>query len=73
MIRRNFGGRGGLVLNNNNKNGRRRADIKKTLGYFTFYIGSKKQSRDYENTALFVINHTKKDFDRGKNISETLW
>ena len=39
---------------------------------FTFYFGSEKQASHYENTALFVINHTKKDFDGGNNIAEAL-
>ena len=70
--RRNFGGRGGQVFNKNNNYGRQKASTKKTLQYSTFYVGSAKKSSDYENTALFVINHIKKDFDRGNDIDEAL-
>ena len=31
-----------------------------------------KQSSDYEITADIVVNHTKKKFDRGNNVSEAL-
>ena len=70
--RRNFGGRGGQVFNKNNNYGRQKSSTKKTLQYSTFYVGSAKKSSDYENTALFVINHIKKDFDRGNNIAKDL-
>ena len=63
--KRNFRGRGGQGFNNNNNDGRQNASTKKTLQDFIFYIGNEKQSSNYENTALFVINHIKKDFDRG--------
>ena len=39
---------------------------------FKFDVVSAKHAIDYENTALFVISHTKKDLDRGNNISEAL-
>ena len=70
--RRNFGGRGGQLFNKNNNYGRQKASTKKTLQYSIFYVGSAKKSSDYENTALFVINHIKKDFDRGNDIDEAL-
>ena len=70
--RNNFGRSGGRGFKNNNNNGRRNAIAKKTLQDFTFYVGSAKQASDYENTALFVINHIKKYFDRGNDIAETL-
>ena len=70
--RRNFGGRGGLGFKNNNTNGRQKENSKKTLQDFAFYVGSLKKASDYKNTELFVINHIKKDFDRGNNISEAL-
>ena len=69
---RNFGGRGDRGFKNNNNNGRRKASTKKTLVGFTFYVGSAKQASDYKNIALFVINHIKKDFNRGNNISKAL-
>ena len=71
-IRRNFGGRGGQGFNMKNNDGRQNASTKKTLQDFIFYIGNEKQSSNYENTALFVINHIKKYFDRGNDIAETL-
>jgi hypothetical protein len=46
--------------------------IKKTVEDYHFYIGSSKQASDYEITAEFVVNHIKKTFDRGNNISEAL-
>ena len=70
--RRNFGGRGCRGFKNNNNDGRRKASSKKTLQDFALDVGSTKKSSDYENTALFVINHTKKDLDRGNDIAETL-
>ena len=39
---------------------------------FTFQVSTVKQASDYENTALFVINNIKKDFDSGKDIAEDL-
>ena len=62
---RNFSGRGGQGFKNNNNDVRRNASTKKTLQDFKFYVGNEKQASNYENTALFVINHIKKDFDRG--------
>ena len=70
--RRNSGGREGHGFKNNNNDGRQKASTTKTLQGFTFYFGSTKQARDYTNTALFAINHTKKYFDRGNDISEAL-
>ena len=35
-------------------------------------MSSAKQARYYKNTALFVINHTKKDFYRGNDIAKAL-
>ena len=59
--RRNFVGRGGRGFKNNNNNGRQKAITKKTLEDFIFYVGSAKQASNCKNTALFVINHIKKD------------
>ena len=70
--RRNFGRRGGQGLKNNNNYGRRKASTKKTLQDLKFYVVSKKEASDYENTAFSVINFTKKDFDRGKDIYKAL-
>jgi hypothetical protein len=46
--------------------------IKKTVEDYYFYVGSSKQASDYEITAEFVVNHIKKTFDRGNDISEAL-
>ena len=46
--------------------------IKKTVEDYFFYVGSSKQASDYEITAEFVVNHIKKTFDRGNDISEAL-
>ena len=70
--RRNFGRRGRHGLKNNNNYGRRKASTKKTLQDLKFYVVSKKEASDYENTAFSVINFTKKDFDRGKDIYKAL-
>ena len=70
-IRRNFGRRGGQDFNNK-KNGGQKASTKNTLEGFTFYVSSTKKARNYKNTALFLINHIKKDFNRGNNITEAL-
>ena len=69
---RNFSGRGGQGFKNNNNDVRRNASTKKTLQDFTFYFCSVKQASNYKNTVLFVINHVKKDFNRGNNITEAL-
>ena len=45
---------------------------KKTLEDYFFYVGSTKQASDYEATANFVINHIKKTYDYGYDISEAL-
>ena len=46
---------------------------KKTqLEDYFFYVGSTKQASDYEVTANFVINHIKKTYDYGFDISEAL-
>ena len=72
MSRRNFDRRGGRGFKNNNNHGRTKASTKITLQYFIFYVGNVKQASDYENTSLFVINHIKKDFDRGNDIAEAI-
>ena len=69
---RKFGGKGGRGFKNKKNDDRQNESTKKTLAGFTFYVGISKQASHYENTALFVINHIKKDFDRSKNISEAL-
>jgi hypothetical protein len=45
---------------------------KKTVEDYFFYVASSKQASDYEITAEFIVNHIKKKFDRGNDISEAL-
>ncbi len=45
---------------------------KKTVEDYFFYVGSSKQASDYEITNEFVVNHIKKTFDRGNDVSEAL-
>ena len=70
--RNNFGGKGGRGIKNNNNNDRQNESTKKNLQDFTFYVGSAKQAINHENTALFVINHIQKYFDKGRDIAEYL-
>jgi hypothetical protein len=76
------GGRGGRGYCNNNSNGRgnrnnnkdsKATSKKKTLleDYY-FYVGSAKQASNYESAADFIINHIKKEYDRGRDIAESL-
>ena len=44
----------------------------KSKGKNIFYIGSSKQSSDYENTSQYLINNIKKEYVRGNDISEAL-
>ncbi len=46
--------------------------IKKTVEECHFCVGSSKQASDHETTAEFVVNHIKKTFDRGNDVSEAL-
>ena len=45
---------------------------KKTVKDYFFYIGSKRQASDFEVCSEFLINHIKKDFNRGNDIAEAL-
>jgi hypothetical protein len=45
---------------------------KKTIEEYFFYVGSSKQASDYTVTANFVINHIKKTFEYGLDISDAL-
>ena len=49
-----------------------RQSTKKTLQDFTFYVGSAKQASNYKNMALFMINHIKKDLNKGNDIAKAL-
>jgi hypothetical protein len=78
------GGRGGRGYRNNNNNGRgnrnnnnnnkdfKSTNKKKTLEDYYFYVGSAKQASNYESAADFIINHIKKEYDRGRDIAEPL-
>jgi hypothetical protein len=75
------GGRGGRGYRNNNSNGRgnrnnnkdsKATNKKKTLEDYYFYVGSAKQASNYESAADFIINHIKKEYDRGRDIAESL-
>ena len=45
---------------------------KKTLEDYYFYLGSAKQASNYATAADFIINHIKKEYDRGRDIAESL-
>jgi hypothetical protein len=75
------GGRGGRGYCNNNSNGRgnrnnnkdsKATSKKKTLEDYYFYVGSAKQASNYESAADFIISHIKKEYDRGRDIAESL-
>jgi hypothetical protein len=76
------GGRGGRGNGDNNSNGWgnrnnnkdfKATNKKKTLEDHYFYVGSAKQASNYESAADFIINHIKKEYDRGPDIAELLW
>jgi hypothetical protein len=75
------GGRGGRGYRNKSSNGRgnrtnnkdfKATNKKKTLEDYYFYVGSAKQASNYESAAYFIINHIKKEYDRGRDIAEPL-
>ncbi len=74
------GGRGGRGYRNNNNSGRgnrnnkdfKTTNKKKTLEDYYFYVGSAKQASNYESAADFIINHIKKEYERGWDIAESL-
>ena len=45
---------------------------KKTVHYYLFYVVSRKQASDYENTSDFVVSHIKKTLNCGNNVAEAL-
>jgi len=67
---RNRSGREGRRNSSKGKPKERRT--KKTIEDYYFYVGSTKQASDYETTAEFIINHIKKTFDHGNDITEAL-
>jgi hypothetical protein len=66
------GGRGYRNQNNASKDFKSTAKKKKTLEDYYFYLGSAKQASNYESAADFIINHIKKEYDRGRDIAESL-
>jgi hypothetical protein len=68
------GGRGGRGYRSNNasKDFKSTAKKKKTLEDYYFYLGSAKQASNYESAADFIFNHIKKEYDRGRDIAESL-
>ena len=57
---------------NYNKDFKSTTKKKKTLEDYYFYVGSAKQASNYESAADFIINHIKKEYDRGRDIAESL-
>ena len=45
---------------------------KKAIEDYYFYVGSSKQASDFETTYEFLLNHIKKTYTRGNDISEAL-
>jgi hypothetical protein len=66
------GGRGGRGYRNSNFKPNTPEKKKKTIDDYFFYVGSAKQASDYETSADFVINHIKKEYERGRDIAESL-
>ena len=67
--RRSHGGRGGKgYFNNNNKKSTRT----KTINDYIYHVGSATQASDYESTTEFLINHIKKTYEYGSDISTAL-
>ena len=56
---------------NNNKN-RNFSKKKKGIEDYVFYIGSNKQASDFETTREYILNHIKRTYEYGRDISETL-
>ena len=63
------GGRGKFVNRNQNTPN---LNKKKTLEDHYFYVGSSKQASDFETTYEFLLNHIKRTYARGNDISEAL-
>ena len=63
---------GRFSRNSRNAGGAKKDTVKKkkTIEDYFFYVGSSKQASDYEVTADFVINHIKKTFEYGQDISD---
>ena len=71
------GGRGGRGVRGGSRSSQGRTNnhkpsVKKTVNDYVYYVGSSKQASDYEVTTEFLINHIKKTFDYGDDISAAL-
>ena len=66
------GGRGGRGGRKPFTGAAKQTKKKKAIEDYFFYVGSSKQVSDYEITAEIVINHIKKTFKKGNDISESL-
>ena len=69
-------GRGGRFnrSNQNNRSGRGNNTAgnikkKKSIEDYYYYVGSSKQAADYNLTTEQIINHIKKEYDRGVDIA----
>ncbi len=58
--------------NRNNNKDFKATNKKKTIEDYYFYVGSAKRAWNYELAADFIINHIKKEYDRGQDIAELL-
>ena len=56
---------------NNNKN-KNLSKKKKSLEDYVFYIGTNKQASDFELTRKYILNHIKKTYAYGHDVSESL-
>jgi hypothetical protein len=71
------GGRGSRLNRSSGRfargdNGTTNTKKKKSIEDYYYYIGSSKQAADYNLTTEHVINHIKKEYDRGIDIAEAL-
>ena len=69
--RNHRGGRGGLGRGRGRYTPKT-SHTKKELDNYLFYLGSSKQSSDYEITSELIVNHIKKTFNRGNDVPEAL-
>ena len=66
------GGKGRFNRNNNNNKNTHTTKKKLTVEDYVYYIGSAKQASDYTLTTDYLINHIKKDFEKGNDIATAL-
>ena len=66
-------GRGGRGARGGRRENRPKTpNRKKTIEDYYFYVGLSKQASDFETTNDFLLNHIKKTYTRGNDISEAL-